>query len=98
MFSPENIFPMSHELRDGVDSISDALLELGSNERDGLCLVETQTAGEPALSYESRLEKVYWVNGAYRRFHILERAAIARDLLERDACYDSTSRLSYFKL
>ena len=45
MFSSENMFSMPHELGDGVGAISDALLELGSNEGDGLCLVEAQTTG-----------------------------------------------------
>ena len=45
MFSSENMFSMRHELGDGVGTISDALLELSSDEGDGLCLVEAQTAG-----------------------------------------------------
>lgn len=47
---------MLHELGDGVRSVSDALLEHGGNEGDGLCLVEGETPGESLLSKSACLE------------------------------------------
>ena len=49
---------MLHELCDGMSSISDTLLEHGSNESDGLCLVEGETPSESLLSEGACLERV----------------------------------------
>lgn len=41
-----------------MSSISDTLLEHGSNESDGLCLVEGETPSESLLSEGACLERV----------------------------------------
>jgi hypothetical protein len=48
---------MLHEVSDGMTSISDKLVEHGSDESDGLCPIEGETPGESLLSKRACLER-----------------------------------------
>jgi hypothetical protein len=52
---PEDLLAVLHELRDGVAAITDALLQLGRDERGCLALVQLQPAREPLLREEACL-------------------------------------------
>ncbi len=57
--SSEQTFAVLHKLGHGMLAISDSLLELGSDQGDGLCLVELEAPREPFLRKEPRLRRVW---------------------------------------
>lgn len=57
MSSSEKRSAVLHQVRDSVLAIADSLLELGSYQRDGLCLVKTEAPGQSLLGQETRLSE-----------------------------------------
>ena len=52
----EQCLAVLHQVRDRVLAITDTLLELGSNQSDRFCLVQTEPPGESLLCQKSCLE------------------------------------------
>lgn len=57
--SSENTLAMLHKLGHRMLAISDSLLELGSDQGDGFCLVELESSREPFLRKKPRLRRVW---------------------------------------